>query len=280
MNPLAETPLVSIVTPSFNTGAFIEATIHSVEQQDYPRIEHIVLDSGSTDDTLEILARHPAVRLVTPAPQGVSDKMNLGFSQARGDIVCWLNADDLHFPGAVRKAVDALKRHPDVAMVYCNLLQVDEHGREIHRQRNQQASFREMLQHNHVPLESAFVRRDALARVGPVNTRYPLVQDWDWLIRISKHYPILWIDDWWSANRVRPTQRSQLYMSEVWRQVRHLTREHGAPFLPVFWAYWGAKLVRALEMVRTGQFTRLRSKLRIHIKSFGRRRETRKRFEY
>jgi glycosyltransferase involved in cell wall biosynthesis len=271
---------VSIVTPSFNSGAFIEATIQSVEQQDYPWIEHIVLDSGSTDGTLDILARHPAVRLITPAPQGVSAKMNLGFSKARGDIICWLNADDYHLPGAVTKAVEALKSNPEAGMVYCNLLQVDEHGVEIHRERTKQASLRDMLHHNYVPLESAFVRREALERVGPVNMRYPLVQDWEWFIRITELCPILWVDDWWSVNRVQSGQRSQLYISDVWTQVRKMTKEHGAPFLPVFWSYWGAKFVRAGVMLGTGQFPRFAAKLRMHIASYRRRSETRKRVEY
>lgn len=271
---------MSIVTPSYNTGAFIETTIQSIEQQDYPRIEHIVLDSGSTDETLKILERHPRVRVVTPAPQGPPLKVNLGFSIVRGDIVCWLNADDFLLPGAVTKAVEALKSHPDAGLVYCNLLQVDEHGAEIHRHRNKQASLRDMLQHNHVPLESAFVRREALERAGPLDPRYVLVADWEWFVRIAKLFPIAWVDDWWSANRVQPKQLSQLYTSQVWRQVRQMTRAHGGTFLPVFWCYWGVKFVRAAEMVRTGQFARLRAKLRTHMASFARRREPRKQFEH
>jgi glycosyltransferase involved in cell wall biosynthesis len=269
---------VSIVTPSYNTGAFIEETLRSVEQQHYPRVEHIVLDSGSTDGSLDILARHPAVRLITPAPQGISDKMNLGFSKARGDIVCWLNADDCLLPGAIAKAVDALKRNPDVGLVYCNSMQVDERSVEIGRTRNKQATLREMLRYNYI--QGAFVRREVLELVGPIDTRYPLVQDWDWLIRISKQFPTLWVDDWWSANRVQSRQRSQLYMSEVWLQTRAMTQQHGAPFLPLFWSYWGPKFLRAGRMLLTGQFSRFHAKLRTHITSFERSREARKGHEY
>lgn len=280
MNPLPETPLVSVVTPSFNTGAYIEDTLRSVEQQDHPRIEHIVLDSGSTDGTVEILARHPGLRLVTPAPQGLSAKMNLGFSLARGDIVCWLSADDYLLPGAIAKAVDAFKRHPQAGMVYCNSLQVDETGVEIGRTRSRQAGASEMLRHNYVPLESAFVRREVLERVGPVEDRYPLVQDWDWLIRICKQFPIAWVDDWWSANRVQPQQRSQLYKADIWLQVRTMTRRNGGAFLPVFAYYWGPKFLRAGGMLLTGQFSRFRAKLRTHLASLGRREQTRKGLEY
>lgn len=280
MNPLPEIPLVSVVTPSFNTGAFIEDTLNSVAQQDYPRVEHIVLDSGSTDGTFEILARHPGVRLITPAPQGLSAKINLGFSQARGDIVCWLNADDYHLPGAISKAVDALKRHPGAGMAYGNSLQVDEKGVEIGRTRSKQASLREMLRHNYIPLEGAFVRREVVERVGPLETRYPLVQDWDWFIRICKQSPVVWVDDWWGANRVQPRQRTQLYKADVWRQMRAMTRGHGGALLPLFCCYWGPKLWRAGRMLLTGQFPRFRTKLRTHVASLGRREETRKGLEY
>lgn len=273
-------PLVSIVTPSFNTGAFIEASIQSVEQQDYPCIEHIVLDSGSTDGTLDVVARHPAVLLVTPAPQSVSEKMNLGFSKARGEIVAWMNADDLYLPGAISKAVDALTRNPGVAVVYCNSLQVDERGVEIGRERTKQASWQEMLAHGYIPAGSAFVRREALERVGLVDTRYPLVQDWDLFLRISKQFPTLYIDDWWSAFRIRQGQRSDLYTHDFWIQARKMTKEHGGGFFPLFQDYWGTKLGRAGRMVRNGEFRRLRSKLSKYILSVARHQVIRNKSDY
>lgn len=273
-------PLVSIVTPSFNCGAFIEETLRSVEQQDYPRVEHIVLDSGSTDETLAILARYPSVRVVTPAPQGLSAKVNHGFSIARGEIVAWINADDFYLPGAISKAVDALNRNPGVAVVYCNFLQVDEHSVEIDRERTKQASWQEMLARDYIPVESAFVRREALERVGPLDTRYPLVQDWDLWLRISKQFPILYVDDWWSAFRVRQGQRSDLYKYDFWIQARKMTKEHGASFFPLFRDYWGTKLGRAGRMMRNGEFRRLRSKLGKYILSFARHQVTRDRVDY
>ena len=273
-------PLVSIVTPSLNCGAYIEETLRSVEQQDYQHVEHIVLDSGSTDDTLAILARHPSVRVVTSAPQGLSAKVNYGISIARGQIVGWMNADDFYLPGAISKAVDALTRHPEAALVYCNSLQVDEHGVEIGRQRTRQASWREMLAHIYVPVESAFMRREALEQVGPLNTRYPLVQDWDLFLRISKQFPILYVDDWWSAFRVREGQRGSLYQYDFWIQARSMTKEHGAEFFPLFMDYWGTKLGRAGRMIRSGGFRELSAKLGRNILSLARHQRTRNRTDY
>jgi glycosyltransferase involved in cell wall biosynthesis len=273
-------PLVSIVTPSFNTGTFIEETLRSVEQQDYPHVEHIVLDSGSTDETLTILARYPSVRVVTAAPQGVSAKVNHGFSIARGEIIGWINADDFYLPGAIRRAVDALRRNPEAAVVYCNILQVDQHSVETDRERTKQASWQEMLTHDYIPLETAFIRREALEQVGPLDIRYPLVQDWDLFLRISKQFPILYVDDWWSAYRVRLARRSDLYIYDFWIQARNMTKEHGARFFPLFRDYWGIKLGRAGRMLRNGEFRQVRSKLGKYILSFGRRQVTRNRSDY
>jgi len=255
MRPLPETPLVTIVTPSYNTGRFIEATLMSVRDQDYPRIEHIVLDSGSTDQTPEILARFPSIRLISPAPATLTGKINHAFTIAQGDIVGWLCADDCYLPGAITRAVEALKKNPEAGMAYCNFLQMDADGVELKRWRSKQASFRKLLNdQNYVPTEGAFIRREALERVGPVDTRYTLVQDWDLWIRISKFFPIKYVDDWWAAFRVHTGQRSSRYQYEFWFEGRRMTRGNGAPFFsPLFFKYWSRKIFNAAALVCTGQ---------------------------
>lgn len=274
MKPLPETPLVSIVTPSYNTGRFIEETLRSVREQDYPCVEHIVLDSGSTDETPDILARFPSVRLIRPAPGGVSEKVNHGFSIAQGDIVGWLCADDYYLPGAIAKAVEALKRNPDAALIYCNNVLVDEDSVEIERIRSKQATFRELLDEwNLVPQHTAFMRREALERVVPLDPRYPLVPDWDLCIRISKQYPILYVDDWWAAFRIRRGQLSDVHKYAAWRQARKMTREHGAAFFsPLLRGYWRGKFRRAGLLLRQGQFKAFNAKLRDFLVGFAARR--------
>ncbi|GAB2582931.1 hypothetical protein GCM10027034_13730 [Ramlibacter solisilvae] len=265
MKPLPKTPLVSVVTPSYNTGRFIEETLRSVGDQGYPRIEHIVLDSGSTDQTPEILARFPALRVISPAPAGLTAKMDHGFALAQGDIVGWLCADDCYLPGAIARAVEALKQHPEAGMVYCNFLHVDEDGVEIDRERSRQAGLRELLEErNYVPTQGAFIRREALERAGvSVDGRYPLVCDWELWIRISKLYPILHVDDWWGAFRVRRGQLSDIHKYEYWIQGRRMARGHGASFFsPMFWNYWGGKAWRAGLMLLKGRFRAFNSKLR------------------
>lgn len=273
MKPLPPTPLVSVVTPSFNTGRYIEETLRSVQEQDYPHVEHIVLDSGSTDETPEILARFPSVRVVSPAPNGITEKVNLGFSIAKGDVFAWLNADDYYLPGAITKAVTALRTHPEAALVYCNFLHVDENSVEVDRERSKQVGFRELIEErNYIPHQTAFFRREAIERVGEVDTRYPLVQDWDLWIRISKEFPVVHVDDWWAAFRVSRGQRSDIHKYAFWRQGRRMTRAHGATFFsPLFRSYWRGKIMRAASLLIHFRFRTFVAKARDYARSLGRR---------
>ncbi len=103
-----ESPIVSIITPSFNQAPFLEQAMHSVLEQDYPAIEYIVVDGGSSDESSEIIARH-ADRLAwwtSERDEGQTDAINKGFAQATGEFMAYLNSDDLYRPGAVREAVE------------------------------------------------------------------------------------------------------------------------------------------------------------------------------
>lgn len=273
LSPLSQTPLVSIVTPSYNTGRYIAETLRSVRDQDYPRVEHIVLDSNSTDETSAILAQFPSITVISNAPAGICEKVNLGFSLARGEIVAWLCADDYYLPGAIAKAVDALKANPDAALVYCNDLRVDEHSVEIGRTRRRQTGHLQLVQdQNHLPPQTVFIRREALEAIGPVDVRFPLVADWDLWIRISRRFRILHVDDWWAAFREHVGQLSDTYRFTVWLQGRQMTRTHGAAFfLPPSLTYWRRMISRALFIVRTRAARAIKAKLRGAVDDGGRR---------
>src|SRR3954467_14632031 len=108
-----DAPLVSIVTPSFNQGRFLGRTIDSVLGQDYPHVEYLVVDGGSTDESLAVLRGYgDRVRWLSEPDRGQSDAINKGLAQSRGDIVAYLNSDDVLWPGAIRTVVDHLQRRP------------------------------------------------------------------------------------------------------------------------------------------------------------------------
>ena len=130
----SDPPLVSIVTPSYNMAQYLPQTIESVLTQDYPRIEYIVVDGGSTDGSLAILEGFRDRLCYRSAPdRGPSDAAYQGFRQARGEILAWLNADDTFLPGAVRTAASYLQAHPDTDVVYGEGWWIDESGAVIRR---------------------------------------------------------------------------------------------------------------------------------------------------
>lgn len=127
--PAAEPPLVSVITPTLNQAAFLPATLASIAAQTYSRIEHIIIDGGSTDGTIDILerlkTRHPT-RWISEPDDGMYDAVNKGLDLASGDIVTYLNSDDELFPWAIESAVSALAAHPAVGIVYGDAIRVDD----------------------------------------------------------------------------------------------------------------------------------------------------------
>jgi len=112
-------PRISVVTPSYNQADYIEATLRSVHGQDYPNLEHIVIDGGSNDGSADIIERW-ADRLdywVSEPDNGQSDAINKGFERATGDILCWLNSDDLFMPGALHRVAEYFTAEPDVGLL-------------------------------------------------------------------------------------------------------------------------------------------------------------------
>jgi glycosyltransferase involved in cell wall biosynthesis len=262
-----QVPRVSIITPSYNTGDYIERTISSVQQQDFEGYEYIVLDSRSTDGTAEVLARHPWINVVTDAPGPIVHKLNLGLEMARGEIVGWISADDVYLPGAMSKAVAALDAHPDAVLVYCNFLEIDAEDQECRRERSRQATTSDLLNvANFVPHQTAFFRREAALAAGGIRHGIDLVIDWDLWIRLSKLGPILYVDDYWAAFRVHPDQGSMVKRFDMYPAGRRMTRGHGADFFsPFVFSHYRAKARGALRMLASGDLRTFGSTARGHL---------------
>ncbi len=130
---MGEMPLVSMVTPSYNQGIFLEQTIRSVLEQDYPNIEYLVIDGGSTDESVAIIQRHASqiAYWESQPDRGQAHAINKGLQRARGEILGWLNSDDVLFPGTVSRVVEQFSRHPDVGVVYGHLERIDATGRLV-----------------------------------------------------------------------------------------------------------------------------------------------------
>jgi glycosyltransferase involved in cell wall biosynthesis len=181
--------MISIVTPSYNQAQFLEETILSVLSQDYPSIEYLIIDGGSTDGSVEIIRKYEdrLAYWVSEPDQGQSHAINKGFQRANGEILAWLNSDDLYCPGAVRAAVEFLELHPDVTLVYGRAEMINVEGAAV-----QMIPWDDFdpatciaRQRYPIPQPAAFFRRDAMQRVGLLDEQLYYWMDWDYWIRIG-----------------------------------------------------------------------------------------------
>jgi len=122
---------ISVVTATRNMGHFLESCILSVLQQNYPSVEHIVVDGNSADNTRELLKRYPHIRWVSEPDRGLSDALNKGIRMATGEIIGWCNADDLYLPGTLRIVAETFEQHPDIDVLYGDYRETDEAGRPL-----------------------------------------------------------------------------------------------------------------------------------------------------
>jgi glycosyltransferase involved in cell wall biosynthesis len=193
-------PSISVVTPSYNHAAFLEATLRSVLEQDYPSIEYIVVDGGSADGSVEILERY-ADRLswwVSEPDGGQSEAINKGLRRATGDVVCWLNSDDRLLPGALRTVGEAMAEDPGCTAVVGGVRYLwEQHGRAEDRP-GHYAGHRRLLQFwrgydLHQP--GIFWRRSVHDEIGYLDESLHLTMDFDLWVRISERWRFCVVDE-------------------------------------------------------------------------------------
>lgn len=197
-------PLVSIITPSYNQAAYLEAAMRSVLEQDYPKIEYLVADGGSTDGSIEVIRRY-AGRLawwVSEKDQGQADGANKGFRRAKGEIIGWLNSDDLYRPGAVTGAVAAFQAEPGAGLVFSDVDSIDGSGELINVMKFGPRTLEELMAFNIISQPGVFMRRDLLERAGYLDTSYHLLLDHHLWLRMVRHAPAVYVPGArWAAAR-------------------------------------------------------------------------------
>ncbi|MCJ7672423.1 MAG: glycosyltransferase, partial [Acidimicrobiia bacterium] len=191
----AAAPLVTIVTPSLNQGHFIRETIESVLSQDYPNIEYIVMDGGSTDDTATVVSEYSdRLEFFSEPDRGQSDAINKGWRHGHGDIMSWLCADDLLVPGAVSAVVAEFERCPDTVLVYGDAEVIDRDGGVLnYGHAGRPDVWRLIHGYDYIQQPAAFARREAIEAVGWVDERLHWGMDWDFFIRIALHGPTTYL---------------------------------------------------------------------------------------
>jgi glycosyltransferase involved in cell wall biosynthesis len=206
-------PTITIVTPAYNQADFLRDTIESVLSQDYPNIEYVVLDDGSTDETPDILASYgDRFRWETHKNMGQTATINKGWSMTSGEIITWLNSDDTFYSGSsVREGVEYLIEHPEVGVVFADSMYTEADGTEIGPTPPvKDFSYEKMVRtcENSIPQPSAFIRRTAVEKVGELDPKYYYFMDWDFWIRAGIYFRIEHVEAIWSTYRLHAESKT------------------------------------------------------------------------
>lgn len=196
----SDLPLVSIITPSFQQAAFLEKTIRSVLEQDYPNIEYLVADGGSTDGSVDIIQRY-ADRLawwVSEKDHGQAEAINKGFARAKGEYIAWVNSDDGYLPGAVSEAVKALQQHPEAAFVYGDVRVVDADERVLNLLHYSQWGIEDLMSFHIIGQPAVFMRRSALLQAGFLDLSYHFLLDHQLWLRLALHGGMVYQPQLWA----------------------------------------------------------------------------------
>lgn len=260
-------PWISVVTPSFNQGKYLEATLLSVLEQDYPRVEYVVMDGGSTDGSVEIIKKY-ASRLAywcSAKDNGQADAIAHGFEKSSGEILCWLNSDDLLLPEALRTIGRYFRNHPDADVVNGGAYRIDEVGAMIRKgfgsyTTGVAASYDRFVYYemDGVFQPATFWRRSSYFEVGGINTELQFIMDRDLFTRMARKKRFHSIPQFVACARshsmTKSSQLQEIRESETiaFKQQYEVDQ---LPYLQAAWRYW---CFRFGSLVRKSYLTTMR----------------------
>ena len=181
-------PLISIITPSFNQADYLEETIRSVLDQDYPNLEYLIADGASTDRSVGIIKQY-SERLtwwVSEVDAGQADAINKGFSRVKGEIIAWLNSDDYYLPNTLATVAELFAQNPDAGILYGDVLSVDGAGNPINVQRFAPYTLADLMAFKIISQPAVFMRRSVLEHAGCLDRDYHFLLDHQLWLRIAQ----------------------------------------------------------------------------------------------
>ena len=213
-------PKLSIVTPSFNQGEFIEDTIVSVLDQNYPNLEYIIIDGGSSDNSVEIIRKYEKFLAywVSEKDRGQSHAINKGFEQASGDIYSWLNSDDRLEPGALSAVVDAFKQYPETGVFVGHGRKADRSGNTQYYKKPDELSFEgicKWMDGGNFMQPSCFFRRCAWEKAGPLDENVHIALDVDLWLRMVQHVSFQAIDKLLSTAMIHEDAKTTAFINRM-----------------------------------------------------------------
>lgn len=236
-------PRISVITPSFNQGQFIRATIQSVLSQQYADLEYWVIDGGSSDETVEILRScGPEVRWVSEKDQGQADAINKGFARATGEIVAWLNSDDTYLPGTLEFVGDYFAGHPEVDVVYGDGYYVDREGSVLQPYHTSDFSRESFVHECYICQPTVFFRRRVLDDIGGLDANLRIALDYEFWMRLFLRYPPVRLPRFLATSRMYSENKTLSERDRAYREIIQTVRKHYG-YVPYSWSlgyasYW------------------------------------------
>ena len=197
-------PLVSIITPSYNQGKFIRETIESVLSQDYDNIEYIIVDGVSTDNSLDIIQEYEGkLTYISEKDNGQSDAINKGFKMAHGEIVAWLNSDDVYEPHCISRAVEEFKKNTKLGLVYGDGYILDEHSNKIKVfEYTQEFDYWKLVNFwDYIMQPATFFRKEMLQKIGYLDVSLHYCMDWDLWIKLAAVSEVKYVPELFACSR-------------------------------------------------------------------------------
>jgi glycosyltransferase involved in cell wall biosynthesis len=227
-----EHPLVTIATPSLQQGRWLGENLESIRRQSYSPIEQIIRDGGSTDETLSILqSAGPHVRWVSEPDSGQSNALNRALAEARGDIIGWVNSDDLLYPNAVARAVEVMMSTGADA-VYGRCMLVDEQGKAIGFYRTHPFSYEALLTRNIIAQPALFFRRTMYERFGPLDESLHFSMDYEYWLRCAREAVFVYVPELFAAFRIHVHAKTTTASRAQAAEVNDFRTRYGRGVLP------------------------------------------------
>lgn len=213
---------ISIVTPTLNQGEFIEKAILSVLNQRYANFEHIIIDGGSTDNTIDVLKAYPHLIWKSENDGGQSEAINKGFRYATGDIVAWLNSDDYYEENIFGMVANYFVRQKNCQFLYGDITYIDMQGSKLYQITGSEINYKNLLKNpDLVRQPSSFWRMSVIEEVGYLNEKLNLVMDYDYFLRIAKRYEMHYLNTNLSYFRHYSEGKTSKYK---WRQLKEIIK--------------------------------------------------------